>query len=122
MKSIDEIFSQISGLTQEKKQLFYFELGFNLTIAIRSFGHDPRYDDNERFEGVKNINELSHRNFNWLWRLTYSAEPITDDSYMLAEVKNYCEAYPKARGEIIEAVRSSYRYMVRPGELDHEKR
>jgi hypothetical protein len=88
MNSIDEIFSLINTLDREKKQLFYFKLGFNLTISIRSFSHDARYDDQARLEGVKNINELSHRNFNWLWRVMYSAEPITDDSYMLGEVKN----------------------------------
>lgn len=117
MNSIDEIFSLITTLDREKKKFFYFKLGFNLTISIRSFSHDPRYDDYERLEGLKNINELSHRNFNWLWRLMYSTELIPDDAYMLETVKDYCKAYPKSRGEIIEAVRSSYYHMTRTGAI-----
>jgi hypothetical protein len=53
MKSIDEIFSKIGQLDKENKQLFYFQLGFDLTISIRSFGQDPRYDNQERLEGLK---------------------------------------------------------------------
>ena len=117
MNSVDEIFSLITTLDREEKKLFYFKLGFNLTISIRSFSHDPRYDDHEILEGLKNINELSHRNFNWLWQLIHSKEE-TDEMFMFEVVKDYCKIHPKSSGEIKEAVRSSYHDLVRAGVIN----
>lgn len=114
MESIESIFLHVATLSKDVKQLFYFKIGFNFTISVRSIWSDPKTSQFEKIGGMKCINELSHRNFNWLWKLKYAEDEEFDDAKCLEDIKHYCSVYRPVSGEIVEAVKASFRHIAGP--------
>jgi hypothetical protein len=111
MESIQDIFTNLTSRDKEAKVLFYDQLAFNLTIAIRSIWSNPALSDKEKVEKIKIINELSHRIFHWIWRLKKDDETFNDLD-CLSDIKNYATQDKHVAGEIGLAVSASYRHMV----------
>jgi hypothetical protein len=112
MDNFQAIIEHLRTLDNAGKVKFYFALGFNLTVSVRSVWSDPLTTDKEKLDGIKAINELSHNVFNWLARLK-DDEAVFDDLACFRDVKNSARQNDVANGEIGNAILRSYERFLR---------
>jgi hypothetical protein len=66
---IQEVFDELFLTTTQEKVNYIESLLFNFTITGRGIWSDEHYNDTEKVNAFKWLNELSHRVFNMLYRL-----------------------------------------------------
>lgn len=108
MDNISDVVKYLTNQDYETKLKYYDRLGFHLTIAIRSIWSNPDLSDKEKIEAIKVINELSHRIFNWTWRLK-GGDKTFNDAACFFDIKQLAQQDKNVAGEIGEAVMSSYK-------------
>jgi hypothetical protein len=112
MEKVSDLLKYVKQLDSAKKLEFYDRLGFNLTIAVRSIWSNPVTSDKEKIEAIKIVNELSHRVFNWMWKLR-DGDQTFEDSNCFSVIEDYARQNREAAGEIAEAFKSSYLHSTR---------
>jgi len=108
MNRIAEILNKLGTKDREAKLRFYERLAFNMTICVRSIWSNPKTTDGEKIEAIKTINELSHRIFNWIWKLRRTEEELID-AECFSDIKSYGQENSIAAGEIGAALNLNYR-------------
>ena len=106
MGRIAELLHQLETKDRGARARFYERLGFNLTISIRSIWSNPNTTDIEKIEAIKVVNELSHRIFNWIWKLRMTEQLL--DVNCFADIKSYGQENTIAAGEIGAALNHTY--------------
>lgn len=107
MSRVKKILDYLSTSDREARLHFYEQLGFNMTICIRSIWSNPETSDQEKIESIKTINELSHRIFNWIRSLRRTEEELIDAN-CFTQIKNYAEQNDIAAAEIGAALNSHF--------------
>lgn len=107
-----KIFEDVNSFDLQKKREFYERLAFNLTIGVRGIWSDPKTSDTDKIESMKEVNELSHHIFHWLWKIRNETRAF-DDFGARDEIINRIKSNRGASGHIFCAITSTHEYIIK---------
>ncbi|WP_353572335.1 hypothetical protein [Candidatus Albibeggiatoa sp. nov. BB20] len=108
MLTIQNYADIINTLVQEEKISYYEFLAHSLTIACRSIWSDNELTEQQKIEGMKWLNEISHRIIAKI-RIERTQAHEWKEEHIIGIMQHYVEQAPQIKNEVAWAIKESYK-------------